>query len=336
MKKSSIGGQAVLEGVMMRSDTCTGIAVRKENGELAILKKKNKPLSEKHPAYRVPIIRGVLNFVEMLYSGVKTITDSAKLYDENMADEMKPNKAEEFIAKKTGKNPMDVTMFFAVLLALVLAVVLFFIVPNVITGFLEPYLTNDFLKNLTEGLVRLAIFFVYMASITLMPDIKRLFAYHGAEHKVINCYEHDKEMNAKEAQQFTTRHARCGTSYLLIVMFIAIVVFSFFGWSDNLFIRIGLRVLMLPVIAGVSYEVLKLLARFENGLTRVLRMPGMGLQKLSTKQPDDSMIEAALLAFYIAEDTHTDEEIEALRQKYSRASQKTEKDGSGEPEDADK
>jgi len=324
MKKSSIGGQAVLEGVMMRSETCMGIAVRKENGEMAVLKKKLKPVSEKHPVYRVPIIRGAINFFVMLFDGVKTISDAAKLYDESMAEDMKPNKAVEFIAKKTGKNPMDVTMFFAVILAVGLALALFFVVPNVITGFIEPYIAGDFLKNLVEGLIRLGIFFVYMASITLMPDIKRLFAYHGAEHKVINCYEHDKDMVVKEAQQFTTRHPRCGTSYMLIVMLIAIVIFSFFGWSDNVFIRVGLRIAMLPVIAGVAYEVLKLLARFENGFTKVLRAPGMALQALSTKQPDDSMVEAAFLAFYIAEDTHTDEEVEALRLKYSRNKEQTE------------
>jgi uncharacterized protein YqhQ len=320
MKRSSIGGQGVLEGVMMRSETCTGIAVRRENGELAIKEKKNKSLSEKNFFYRVPVIRGVLSFVEMLYEGVKTITDAVKLYDESMAEEqMKPNKAETFIAKKTGKDAMDVTMFFAVLLALVLAVVLFFIVPNILTGFIEPFLPNDIIKNLCDGVIRLLIFFGYMIAITFMPDIKRLFAYHGAEHKVINCYEHDKEMTVKNAQSFTTRHPRCGTSYLLLVMIISILVFSLFGWNENPFARIGIRLALLPVVAGVSYEVLKLVAKYENGLTRILRAPGLALQGLSTREPDDSMVEAALLAFYIAEDTHSQEDIEALRQSYSRA-----------------
>ena len=308
---------------MMRSETCTGLAVRRESGELATDRKKNKTLSQKNAFFRIPIIRGVVSFVEMLFLGVKTITDAVRLYDDAAAEEeLKPNKAEEYIAKKTGKDAMDVAMFFAVVIALVLAIVLFFIVPNILTGLISPYIDNAVLKNLVDGLIRLGIFLAYMIVITLMPDIKRLFGYHGAEHKVINCYEHDCEMTVENAQKFTTRHPRCGTSYLLIVMIISILVFSLLGWSDNPLVRIALRLAMLPVVAGVSYEMLKLLAKFENGFTRALRAPGMGLQALTTREPDDSMVEAALLAFYIAEDTHTDEEIEALKNRYSRAGQK--------------
>ncbi|MBQ3273990.1 MAG: DUF1385 domain-containing protein [Christensenellaceae bacterium] len=334
MKISSIGGQGVLEGVMMRSPTCTGIAVRRESGEMAVQKTKNKPATERNVFFRIPVIRGFLSFIEMLYLGVKTITDAVRLYDEELAEEeLKPNKAEEFVAKKTGKDVMDVTMFFAVVIALVLAVVLFFVVPNVLTGFLEPYIANDFLKNLTEGLIRLAIFFIYMSCITLMPDIKRLFSYHGAEHKVINCYEHDMPMDVENAQKFTTRHPRCGTSYLLIVMIISILVFALFGWQDNPLARVGVRIALLPVVSGVAYEVLKLVAKYENGFTRALRKPGMALQAMTTREPDDTMVEAALLAFFIAEDEHTDEEIEAKRIAFSRMNpEDNTSDGSGEDE----
>lgn len=319
MKRSTIGGQGVLEGVMMRSETCTGIAVRRETGELVTQKTDTKPLSEKSAAFRVPIIRGICNFVAMLYYGVKTITDAAKLYDPEMAEEeMKPNKAEEFIAKKTGKDSMSVAMFFAVIIAVVLAVALFIILPNFLTGLLDPVIDNGIVKNIVDGLIRLAIFFIYLAAITFMPDIKRLFAYHGAEHKVINCYEHEKEMTVENAQSFTTRHPRCGTSYLLIVMIISIFVFCLFGWQDNVFVRVGIRIALLPVVAGVAYEVLKLLAKYENKFTQILRAPGMGLQAMTTREPDDTMIEAALLAFYIAEGNHTDAEIQALADKYSR------------------
>lgn len=315
MKRTSIGGQGVLEGVMMRSPETTAIAVRRECGEIVTQKEGTKSLSSRYKILGVPIIRGVVNFVEMLVSGVKTITDAAKMYDPE-DEELEPSKTEKAIAEKTGKNPMDVAIFFAVLIAIVIAVGIFFILPNLITGWITPYVDSSFGKNLIDGIIRVAMFLIYLFAISNMKDIKRLFGYHGAEHKVINCFEHDMPMDVEHARQNTRLHPRCGTSFLLIVMIISILLFTLLGWSDNWLMRIGLRLAMLPVVAGVSYEILKLVAKYDNKFTMALRKPGMALQYLTTREPDDGMIEVALVSFLAAEGKMTDEELDTLAEKY--------------------
>lgn len=319
MKKTNIGGQAVLEGVMMRSEQWSAIAVRRENGEIVTQKKETNSAAKKNKFFGLPIIRGVINFFEMLILGVKTITDAAKLYDPEMTEEEETTKAERFIAEKTGKNPLDVAIFFAVIIAVVMAVGLFFILPNLLTGWITTYVADhSILKNLIDGLVRVSFFIVYLLVIMNMKDIKRLFGYHGAEHKTINCFEHEMPLDVEHVKQCSRLHPRCGTSFLLIVMLISILLFSFLGWSDNWAVRIGLRLAMLPVVAGVSYEFLKLAARSENAVMRVLRKPGMALQKLTTREPDDGMIETAIVSFRIAEGEMSDEQIQALAESFSR------------------
>ena len=224
---------------------------------------------------------------------------------------------DEAIAAKTGKSPMDVAIFFAVLVAIVIAVGLFFILPNLITGWITPYVHSAIGKNLVDGLIRVGMFVAYLVVISNMKDIKRLFGYHGAEHKVINCFEHDMPMDVEHARQNTRLHPRCGTSFLLIVMIISILLFTLLGWSDNWAVRIGLRLAMLPVVAGVSYEVLKLLARYENKFVAALRKPGMALQYLTTREPDDGMIEVALVSFLAAEGKTSDADIQDLAVRYS-------------------
>ena len=317
MKKTSIGGQGVLEGVMMQSETKSAIAVRRQSGEIVLQKKKFEPLSKRNKFFGLPVIRGIVSFVQLLFTGVTTITDAARMYDDSAAQEMKPNAAEEFIAKKTGKNSLDVAIFFAVVIAVLMAVGLFFVLPNILTGFIAGYIGQPTLMNIIDGVVRLVIFLLYLYVITLLPDVKRLFAYHGAEHKVIHCFEHECEMNVENAQKFTTRHPRCGTSYLMLVMVISIFLFSFLGWNDNAFIRIGSRILMLPIVAGLSYEFLKLVAKYENTATRILRAPGLAMQALTTKEPDDSMIEVALVSFLAAEGSRSEEEVDEIRRAYS-------------------
>lgn len=318
MKKTTIGGQAVLEGVMMRSEDATAIAVRRENGEIVTQREENKSAAKKNKFLKLPVIRGVVNFVEMLFLGVKTITDSARMYDPELAEEEEqPTKAEKFIAEKTGKNAMDVAIFFAVILAVGLAMVLFFILPNLITGWITPYVHSPFVKNLADGGIRLGIFIAYMLAITNMKDIKRLFGYHGAEHKVINCYEHELPLDPEHAKACSRLHPRCGTSFLLIVMMISIVLFSLLGWQENPWARLGLRLAMLPIVAGVSYEVLKLLAKKDNKFTMALRKPGMALQYLSTREPDDEMLEAAIVSFRTAEGLLSEDEMDELVKSYS-------------------
>lgn len=305
-----------MEGVMMRSPEKTAIAVRKESGEIVTQKEDTRPWSEKHKILSVPIIRGAVNFVEMMVFGVKTITDAAKMYDPEDA-EAEPSETDEKIAKKLGKDPMEVAIFFAVVIALVIAVGLFFILPNLITGWITPYVESAFGKNLVDGLIRVGMFLIYLIIISNMKDIKRLFGYHGAEHKVINCYEHDMPMDVEHARKNTRLHPRCGTSFLLIVMIISILLFTLLGWSDHWGVRIGLRLLMLPVVAGVSYEVLKLLARHENKFTETLRKPGMALQYLTTREPDDGMLEVALISFLAAENKLDDSKITGMCADYS-------------------
>lgn len=303
------------------------MAVRKQNGTIATWKKENSSATTKNKFLGLPIIRGVVSFVEMLVNGVRTITESAKMYDEATTEEMEPNKFEKFVAKKTGKDAMDIMMGFAVVIAVVLAVVIFFIVPTTITNLFKGIVKAPILLNLIDGVIRLMIFMGYMLLVTCTKDIKRLFMYHGAEHKVINCFESEAEMTVENARAQSRLHPRCGTSYLLIVMVISILVFALLGWSDAWYLRFGLRILLLPFIAGLSYEILKLAAKYENWFVRAVRAPGMALQRLTTKEPDDSMLEISLIAFFIAEDEKSPEEMESLIAQYTHLKEQPKEQG---------
>ena len=316
MKICQIGGQGVLEGVMMRGPAVSAISVRKKSQEIVLKKTTFVSKTKKNKFLGLPVIRGVVSFVEMMVMGISTISDSAELYDAD-AETDQPSKFETYIAKKTNKNPMDVMMFFAVLLAIGFVILLFFILPNFITKFVTSHVSSTLVKNLIEGGIRIAIFLLYVVSITFVKDIKRLFMYHGAEHKVINCYEHEKPLTVENAQSFTTLNPRCGTSFLLIVMVVAVLIFSLFGWSEHWYYRVGLRLALLPIVAGVSYEILKLLAKSESLIAKILRAPGMALQYLTTSEPTDDMVEVSMLSFRAAEGVLSDEELEAMRVEFS-------------------
>jgi uncharacterized protein YqhQ len=325
MKKCNIGGQGVLEGVMMRAPSMCGLAVRKASGEIVYEKQPVTPISKKNKFFGLPVVRGVASFVDMLGFGVQTITKSAKLFDDQ-AEDYKPSKFEQFIANKSGKDVMDIAMGFAVLLSIVLAVGIFFILPNVLTNLIKGWIygpaalsgTQQFLVNLIDGGIRLLIFIGYVLAVTLVKDIRRVFMYHGAEHKTINCYEHEEDLTVENIQKYKTLHPRCGTSYLLLVMVISILLFSLLGWGGAWYARIGLRLLMLPVVAGVAYEFLKFAALGDSLFFRVIRWPGLMLQKLTTAQPDDSMVEVAIVAFRAAMDEMNAEELDALAKSYER------------------
>ncbi len=304
-----------MDGVMMRSETSGALAVRKKSGEIVIKKWAIK--TRKNWFFRLFVIRGIVAFADMLKSGVTVLLDSAKLSEAGMED-MEPSRFEQFVAKKTGKKAEDVMMGFAVVISVILAVGLFILLPTFLTGLLKGLLKKSWLINLTDGLIRIVIFLVYMLLVSLMKEIRQVFMYHGAEHKTVSCYEHGEALTVENVRKYPTLHPRCGTSYLLIVMILTMAVFSLFGWSENLFLRLGLRLLMLPLIAGLSYEVLKLLARGENWLCRALRWPGMQLQRLTTKEPTDEMMEVAILAFEMALGEKSGEEIEAMRAAFSK------------------
>ncbi len=317
----SVGGQGVIEGVMMKSPTHSALAVRKEDGSITTKEWDNKIRKSKIAKW--PVIRGVVNFVDTMIMGVGTITDAAKMLDEANADDYEPNRFEKFVAKKTGKSAMDVMMVFAVIVALALAVGLFFILPTFLTGLVKGSITSPLLLNLIDGLVRLGIFLAYMILVGQMKDIKRVFMYHGAEHKTIACYEAGKPLTPENAKTFRRFHPRCGTSYLLLVMMIAIIVYAFLGWTDNVLLRFGTRILLLPLIAGVSYEILKLVAKYDGWFFRAIRWPGLQLQRLTTKEPDESMLEVAIVAFEMALGEKSRDDIEAMLEQYDR-SKKTE------------
>ncbi len=321
MKKSTIGGQGVMDGVMMRSKDIGALAVRKNSGEIVT---KTWPIKKRKGSFfKWPIVRGVFSFVDMLAGGVLVLSDAANMagYDE---EDYAPNKFEKYLSKKTGKKAEDIMMFFAVVIAICLAVALFYILPTFLTGLLRGSIKSSFLVNLIDGCIRLAIFLLYMVAVSLIPDIKKVYQYHGAEHKTIACYEQEEELTPENVRKYKRLHPRCGTSYLLIVMTITMIIYSFFGWSDNLFLRMGLRLLMLPLIAGISYEVLHILGKSETLFARILRWPGLQLQRLTTAEPNERMIQVAIIAFELALGEKSPAEIEQMRARFGGEKPETE------------
>jgi len=295
MKKPNIGGQAVLEGVMMRSPVTEKLAicVRRTDGTMA-LSEKPAPVAKSGPA-SWPFLRGVVNFVRMLVLGMGTLTDSAQMLGEEYEEE--PSAFEKWLAKTLRIDTDQVVLGAAVVLALVLAIGLFFVLPNLAASLISRWVKVPILVNLIEGAVRIGIFLLYLTLVTRMEDIRRTFGYHGAEHKVVNCFEADLPLTVENARKMTTRNPRCGTSFILFVMLISILVFSLTGWNGGWLGRLLIRLALLPVVASLSYELLMLLARYDNACIRVLRAPGLALQGLTTREPDDSMLECALAAF---------------------------------------
>lgn len=316
MRKTNIGGQGVLEGVMMRSQEISALAVRKQSGEI-VYKKTCLNNKKKNWFLRLPVIRGVIAFVDTMVMGTSTLFDSANMYSEELEDS-KPSKFEEFVAKKTGKDVLSIMMVFAVIFAIGLSVLLFFILPTFFAGLFKNLVPSVFLRNLLEGLIRIIILLAYIIGTSFIKDIKRVFMYHGAEHKVINCFEHEDEITVSNVQKHRTLHPRCGTSYLFFIVLVSVLLFSLVDWSNVWYIKFGIRILFLPVVAGISYELLKYLSKKDNWFSKMIGFPGMMLQKITTKQPEDDMVEVAIVAFKIAlgED---EESIDKLVEEYNRA-----------------
>lgn len=306
MKKSKIGGQAVLEGVMMKAPNKIAIAVRRSNGEIEIESKEISSIKDKYSILKLPVLRGVVTFGETMVLGIKSLMASAQLYGEE-EEEYKPSKVESWISQKTGINIDDVMVFFALITAIGFAILLFMIAPALLTKFVSQAVDSNLIKSLIEGVIRLTAFIIYILLISRMKDIKRVFQYHGAEHKTIHCYEHGEELTVENARKYTTLHPRCGTAFLLIVMIISIVAFSFLEWN-NIIVRIVTKLLLLPFIAGISYEIIKWAGASESKWVNVVMYPGLMLQKLTTKEPDDEQLEVAICAFLAAMDTIEDRE----------------------------
>ena len=300
-KVCTVGGQAVMEGVMMKSPTGIAMAVRKPDGTIATQYKPQKSRAQKGTFLGLPIVRGVVAFVESLSVGMGTLTESAKLIGEEIDEE--PTKFEKWLAEKLGKSVESVIMGFAVILAVCLAVGLFFVLPTLISSLLlGASEVASVWKSLTEGLVRLLIFLGYILLCSRVKDVRRVFMYHGAEHKTIACYEAEEPLTPENAVKHSRLHPRCGTNYLFLVMAVSILFFAVVGWNANFFVRLATRLVFLPVVAGLSYEVLRFAAKYDNLFTRIIRAPGMGLQYITTKEPTPDMIEVAITAFELAMD----------------------------------
>ena len=291
----SVGGQAVMEGVMMQGDGRVAIAVRKSDGRITYKVRKVTPLSQKYPWMAWPLVRGIVSFINSLVGGMKILTESADMAGLQSEE---PSKFEKKVAQILRVKPDDVMMGFAVVLAILLSVGLFFALPTFLEALIKNVVHNKLLVNIIGGVIRMALFLLYVFLCSKLKEIRRVFQYHGAEHKSIYCYESGKELTVENARPFTTLHPRCGTSFLVIVMAISILVFLLLGSdTSNPFMRLGSRLLLLPLVAGVSYEILKGLAKAEdNWLVRAFKWPGLMVQKITTAEPDDSMLEVALVS----------------------------------------
>ncbi len=303
MKKqhiTSIGGQAIIEGVMMRGPFKTAMAVRKPDGEIECRVDENG--SKTRPQFcKLPIIRGCVNFVDSLVIGMKALMYSAEFIDIEDEEESE-SKFDRWLEDKLGDKIKDVVIYFSIFLSIILSVGLFILLPTVVTRGIEwlfsitPFAgaagTRVF-TSVCEGIVRMAIFLGYLALVSQMSDIKRVFGYHGAEHKTIACYESGDELTVENVKKYTRFHPRCGTSFLLFVMIISIILFSLLP-RTGIILRMVMRLALLPVVAGLSYEVIKLAGRYQKGCIKILTKPGLWLQRLTTREPDESQIEVAI------------------------------------------
>lgn len=287
VKPSGIGGQAVLEGVMMKNRDRYAVAVRKPDGEIEVEKGHCQSLRDKYFVCDLPIIRGVVTFVESLVLGMKSLTDSSKYYE----DEEEENRQQMDDAAKERHEKIETT--FTVILSIVLAVGIFMVLPFLISELLKSIIKSAKVLAVIEGIIRIILFIGYVFAISFVEDIKRVFMYHGAEHKTINCVEHMLPLTVENVRKQSREHKRCGTSFIFIVLFISIIFFIFIR-VDNMWLKVLYRIVLVPVIAGVSYEFIRLAGKSENALVNILSKPGMMLQKLTTKEPDDSMIEVAI------------------------------------------
>ena len=333
MKRVSIGGQAVLEGVMMKGPKSYALAVRKPDKEIEVQVTPYVSMGEKHKSLSIPILRGVVNFIESLYIGMKTLMASSEYFEDEEEEktsdknadkiaetEKADNKAAESVkseAKKTEEKKKEEKsgsntgyLVLTLVISLVIAIGVFMLLPAFVANFLYKLTSNHLLVNTAEGILRLLIFLGYVALISRMEDIKRTFMYHGAEHKSINCLEAGDDLTVENVRKHTRFHKRCGTSFVFIVMIVSIFVFMFVR-TDTMWLRLLSRILLVPLIAGISYEFIRYAGKHRNACSNVLSAPGLWVQRLTTKEPDDEMIEVAIRSVEGVIDWH--EYVECVR-----------------------
>ncbi|MBP2021090.1 uncharacterized protein YqhQ [Clostridium punense] len=297
-KKVSVGGQAVIEGVMMRGSKGLATAVRLPDGTIEIKKENYESFSKRNKIFSLPIIRGFISLIESLIIGMKSLEFSASFFDD---EEEEPSKFDSWFKNTFKEKSNDVIMGISLVVSLAFAALLFFILPTVLTSFVKSNITkNTIILNVIEGIIRVAVFLLYIYLVGKMEDIKRVYQYHGAEHKTIFCYEAGEELTPENAKKFSRFHPRCGTNFLFLVMVISIIIFSFTGWQ-SVGQRILWRLLLLPIVSGVTYEVIRWLGKSNNSFASFVAAPGLKLQGITTKEPDLSMLEVAIASLKAAE-----------------------------------
>lgn len=290
MRYSGIGGQAVIEGVMMRNADQYAVSVRTPEGTIETKVNQHKSLKDKYAFFGFPVIRGIVAFVESLVMGVQTLNYSAAIWEEEEKEQEEKENADK---KKTDAKKEELWMGLVVMLAVILAISLFVLLPFFVSELLSKVIRSVQLRGLIEGVIRVLLFVGYVKAISYTQDIKRVFMYHGAEHKCINCLENGHELTVENAKKQTTVHKRCGTSFMFIVMFVSILFFMFIS-LDNMWLRMVLRILLIPLVAGLSYEFIMYAGKSGSPVMNVLSMPGLWLQSLTTKEPDTDMLEVAI------------------------------------------
>ena len=285
---SGIGGQAVIEGIMMKNGDKYSVAVRTPEGDINVSLEEYDSFAPAKILNKIPFIRGVFNFIDSLILGTRTLNYSASFYED---EEERAHKSDSRNAETKAKIVSGIT----VVISLIIAIALFMVLPYFLAQFIRRWIVNDTLLAIIEGVIRIVIFVLYIVSISAMKDIKRVYMYHGAEHKCINCLEHGLPLTIENVAMSSRQHKRCGTSFLFFVVFISVILFVFIRVDDRV-MRVVLRVILIPVIAGISYEIIRLAGRTNNIIIRFLSAPGLMLQKLTTREPDESMIEVAIMA----------------------------------------
>lgn len=303
-RKASVGGQAVIEGVMMRGASSIATAVRKSDGSIEVSVEKFTPYTKRNKFFGLPVVRGFVGLIESLVIGINALNKSAEYFE----DEIEETKMDTWFKSVFKEKSNDVANAVTLMIALTAAVGLFFIFPTFAANiFVYAGISDAFTLNILEGFIRVAVFLLYVFLIGKMEDIQRVYQYHGAEHKAIFCYENGKPLTAENAGGFGRLHPRCGTNFMFLVMIVSIIVFSMTGW-ETLTDRIVSRVLLLPVVSGITYEIIRWMGRSDSRISQILSYPGLMLQKLTTREPDGSQIEVAIAALKAAEGIEQDAE----------------------------
>ena len=320
---SGIGGQAVLEGVMMKNGDKYAVAVRKPDGGISFDLKDYPGVLAGSKLKKIPFVRGIFNFIDSMILGTRCLNYSASFYEE----EEEESGLDKALDKVSGGNAEKVLTAFVTMLSVILAVGIFIVLPYYLSGLLKGYIRNESLMAIIEGVIRIVIFILYILAISLMKDIRRLFMYHGAEHKCINCIEHGRPLTVRNVKRSSRQHKRCGTSFIFFVFIVSIILF-FFIRVDNTLEKVALRILLIPVVAGISYEIIRLAGRSNNIFVKILSAPGMLVQRLTTKEPDEKMIEVAIAAVEAVFDwkAFLNEKFGYVEQEEQASREKREKD----------